>query len=99
MTDREPLSLLAMRAVSNAASFSHGHRPAHPALVEAQKIIVCLYYETNRNDLWRATEQLCQGTVYTAMETVPPAAGTGLDALMTAVERANDAQLVGAPHG
>jgi hypothetical protein len=89
MTDREPLSSLALRAVSNAASFAHGHRPSYPALIEAHKIIVLLYYETDRNDLWRATEQLCQGTVYTAMETEPPAAGMGLDALMTAVVKAN----------
>jgi hypothetical protein len=88
VTDREPLSLLATRAIANVASFKGGFRQPEPAIRESCKILCCLVYETERGDLWRATEQLCQAINSAATESTPPP-NLGLDWLMEEVVRAN----------
>lgn len=86
MTDpNNPLCLVAGRSVANAESFTRGTIRGHAAIKEAGELlrILITFGEKERDTLWNATEQLCQGTM--AM-----AAGSreGIDFLIATVRAA-----------
>lgn len=84
MTDPDhPLLLLAGRSVANAEWFIRDAKSRRAAIKEAGDILCILLTVDPRDDLWRATEQLCQGTMAMAM-----GSREGIDFLIGAVRAA-----------
>lgn len=78
-----PLCLVAGRSVANAEAFTRGHCRPHMAIKNAGEILCVLITFAERDALWKATEQLCLGTM--AMATGSRA---GVDYLIAAVRAA-----------